>query len=449
MEKRTRGVFRTLGLSSLASGAVATLLASCGGDDGERGGRGPAGAQGPVGEAGPPGPAGTIDGGVEGGLNASCMSPCHGFTGLVEQWKSSTHFAAFIANLGGEEVESWTGATACGNCHAIDGIQQRLAGNVNPSRADAGPPDPVHVAQGQLNYLNPANGRVAEATYGGQATVAVVHCTTCHDVTAQNDPHITGQNYMPGSFPLRVPSGATDQAWLEKSSAPGTVDGTAAGQYGVGNACMWCHKSRKDVTNYISRTSNTNITSVHWGPHAGPHADIYTGRGGYHYTGATKSYGNSSHQNFTNGCVRCHMPDVSSNQEVGNHSFYAQLSSCQVAGCHQNTTSFDVIGGQSLTISRLQDLRVALNNAELLTRSETAPYVALTAEQLADQDFAHDEPRPKNGVPPDQAGALYNYLLMARGSAGGIHNPLYVRQLIWDSLEAVTGSAPTYPRPGN
>jgi hypothetical protein len=134
---------------------------------------------------------------------------------------------------------------------------------------------------------------------------------------------------------------------------------------------------------------------------------------------------------------------------VGNHSFYAQLSSCQASGCHENTTSFDVIGGQSLTISRLQDLRVALNNADLLTRSEAAPYERLTADELLDQDFAHDEARPKNAVPADQAGALYNYLLIARGSAGGIHNPLYVRQLIWDSIEAVTGAAPTYPRPGN
>ena len=446
---RTAVLLRSLGVRVIAATVVGSSLASCGSEDGERGPRGPAGAQGSQGEAGPPGSPGVLDGGVEGELNASCMSPCHGFTGLVEQWKSSTHFAAYIANLGGEEVESWTGATACGNCHAIDGIQQRLASNVNPSRADAGPPDPIQVAAGQLNYLNPANSRVAEATYAGQATVAVVHCTTCHNVTAANDPHVTGQNYAPGSFPLRVPSGAADQAWLEASSGFGAVDGVAAGKYGVGNVCMWCHKSRKDVTNYIPRGTTVNITNVYWGPHEGPQADIYTGKGGYHYAGATKAYGNSSHQNFTNGCVRCHMPDVASNQNVGNHSFYAQLSSCQTSGCHESTTSFDVIGGQSLTISRLQDLRVALNNADLLTRSAAAPYERLTTEQLAAQDFARDEAKPKNAVPADQAGALYNYLLIARGSAGGIHNPLYVRQLIWDSLEATTSAPPPYPRPGN
>jgi hypothetical protein len=35
-----------------------------------------------------------------------------------------------------------------------------------------------------------------------------------------------------------------------------------------------------------------------------------------------------------------------------------------------------------------------------------------------------------------------NYLLLARGSAGGVHNPLYVRELIFDSVSSITGSTP-------
>jgi hypothetical protein len=37
---------------------------------------------------------------------------------------------------------------------------------------------------------------------------------------------------------------------------------------------------------------------------------------------------------------------------------------------------------------------------------------------------------------------VYNYLLIARGGAGGIHNPLYVRQLIFDSYFEVVSSPP-------
>ena len=69
------------------------------------------------------------DGGTV-GLPTSCLSPCHGFNGIVEQWKTSTHYSAFISNLGGDEVATWTGATACGNCHAADALQMRVAGAV-------------------------------------------------------------------------------------------------------------------------------------------------------------------------------------------------------------------------------------------------------------------------------------------------------------------------------
>jgi hypothetical protein len=47
-----------------------------------------------------------------------------------------------------------------------------------------------------------------------------------------------------------------------------------------------------------------------------------------------------------------------------------------------------------------------------------------------------------SGVTADLAGALYNYLLLARGSAGGIHNPIYSRELIFDSVKAITGNPP-------
>jgi hypothetical protein len=202
---------------------------------------------------------------------------------------------------------------------------------------------------------------------------------------------------------------------------------------------MWCHKSRKDVTNYI--TASNNITSSHWGPHEGPQADIYTGLGGYHYAG--RAYGTSSHQAFENGCITCHMPDIASNQDVGDHSFAAHLSTCTTAGCHANAKSFDVGGGKSAMTAGIQELRVALNAKGWLTRSEAAPYVALTVAELADSHLKLDGTMPGvTALTANEAGALYNYLLLARGAAGGVHNPIYVRQLIYDSVFSITGSAP-------
>jgi hypothetical protein len=309
----------------------------------------------------------------------------------------------------------------------------RLAGNVLP-----GDNLPEHLDGGQFSYWA---GSVREASYGGQATVAAVSCRTCHDTSAGNDPHLTGEAYEAGSFPLRVPSGEEDVVYLEKSSAAGVADGTEGGAYGAGNACMWCHKSRKDPTNYISTTSSNALRSVHWGPHNGPHADIFTGQGGYHYDGQT--YRNSSHQSLPKGCVNCHMVGLDVNGGIGDHSFYASTDACG-GTCHvEPITDFDLAGGQSAMKATMRELRTELNTLGYITRGASAPYVPLDADQLADEDFVHDEAMPTaEGLTADQAGALYNYFLIARGGAFGVHNPIYVKELLYDSIVALTGNPP-------
>lgn len=405
------------------------------GDPGPQGDPGPPGDPGPQGDPGPPGEPGA-GGAPSGTLTASCLQPCHSFSGVVDQWKTSRHYQTYLANAATEEVESWTGPKSCGNCHAIDGVEQRLAGNITYT----GTTGPVALLQGQLNYKNSTNNAIAEFSYNGQATVALVHCSTCHDTSPENDPHLTGAVWEPGSFPLRVPSGSSDQAVIERSSALGTSDATDAGLYRTGNACMWCHKSRKDVTNYVLEP--TSITSTSWGPHNGPHTDIYTAKGGYHY--ASKTYGTAAHANFQKGCVQCHMPAIPTNLGVANHSFYPQRATCN--GCHgASPPSFDIGGAQSEVKDRLQRLRVALNTLGLLTRDGTN---TLSSTELTDQEWASDDARKQTaGVAKNTAGALYNYFLVARGSAFGVHNPKYTNQLLYDSIEAVAGDLSGFPRP--
>lgn len=401
------------------------------GEQGEQGEKGDTGAQGPAGPAGEGG-AGSLP---EGTLNASCMLPCHSFTGIVEQWKTSRHYATYVANLDGEEVDSWTGAKSCGSCHASDAIEQRVAGNVGHGTVAP----PTNLAQGQLNYKDGASYK--EITYAGQTTVAMVGCNTCH-AAVENDPHLTGDDYHKGDFQLRVPTGSTDQAVIERSSAVGASDGTPVGEYGTGNACMWCHKSRKDVMNYI--VASNNISSSTWGPHEGPQTDIYSGKGGYEFAGHTYDRSNA-HQTFnadnndgrTNGCVVCHMPASAENGDYPDHSFYPKVSVCK--GCH-NTEDFDVLGGQTDTKNLLRQLRTELNDHSLLSRDGLVP---LTSDQVADDDFAEDRALPGSVIlanktlPADVAGALYNYFLVARGAALSVHNTGYTRDLIQDSLEVI------------
>jgi trimeric autotransporter adhesin len=365
------------------------------------------------------------------------MAPCHGFTGVVEQWKASTHYVGAIVN--NEEVPTWTGPGACGNCHANDALSYRVTGNVGFT-GDAGP---INATQGQVSYRAP-NGSVAEATYKGQARVATIGCITCHDVNPASDPHVTGKAFVPGSFPLRVPSGPNDEMVIEKSPVFGTVTGTPAGKWGVSNTCASCHKSRKDVTHYI--TASNALTNPYWGPHESPVSDIYSGKGGYHFPG--QSYSNASHSQLA-GCVSCHMAKVASNGNAPDHSMKPQVSSCKGSGCHSAATSFDVLGGQSTVKLALGELRTLLNNAGWLTRSAAAPYAPLEGTELTDGHLELDRTRAGSGadggnpvLTANQAGALYNYLVLARGSAWGVHNPVYTKQLIYDSVFVLKGSAP-------
>jgi hypothetical protein len=360
------------------------------------------------------------------------MMPCHGFNGIVDQWKTSTHYIGAIENL--EEEASWTNPNAaCGNCHATDGLPTRLAGQYVISGADAGP---VNAANGQLSY-NKADAS-AEIGYGGKAAMAIIGCTTCHDAVT-NDPHVTGGNYVKGDFKLRVPSGANDQAFIEKSPVATPFTGTPAGKMGVSNTCVACHKSRKDVTNLI-KASNP-ITSAYWGPHEGPHADVFSGKGGYHFkdnNGVELTYTNSTHQVGT--CGTCHMPKVALNGNYPDHSFRPQLSTCVGSGCHGSdaTLKADMNLSRGNYNQAMAVVQAAMNAKGWLQR---AGNVALSGTELTDNQFHLDRSRSGVTLTANEAGALYNYFIIARGGAMYTHNSVYTKQLLLDSYRAVTGTA--------
>ena len=461
-------------LKAVALITVGIIWSGCSGDDGTAGADGPPGAKGDKGDKGEPGPKGEQgekgeqgdpgasgigaagaggDSGVSlpmGTLNATCMKPCHTFAGIVEQWKTSRHYATYVANLGGEEVESWTGAKACGNCHAADGPLRREAGTVNYPGSDTGPADIKH---GQLNYKDSANA-IKEVIYSGSATVAIVGCGTCHDNSPEHDPHIKGVDYVKGAFPLRFPVGPDDYAVTERSSAVGESTSSQSAKKGPGNACIWCHKSRKDVTNYVLDVPNNNISSSTWGPHEGPQADVYVGAGKGVYEFAGKTYGNfGPHASLAKGCVSCHMPPIEEGG-IGNHSFYPQLSGCNISGCHGSAplTDFNHNSLQTNIKATLQALREKLNGLLLLSRDGTIP---LSSSELTDDNYALDKALTAKaatdlgGRPPvtgPVAGALYNYFVMSRGSGFGVHNPTYVKQVLYDSITQLGGTSPM-PRP--
>lgn len=389
------------------------------------------GTGGAVTDGGPSGDADASLGVADAGSDvdgATCGTQCHAASGVIDQWKTSAHFLTSIAG--------WSGSQPCGNCHANDSIELRLAGTF-------GSTVPTNASKGHLSYAQ--SGTVLESIYGGTSVDQKIGCTTCHAITAANDPHALGTAYVPGQYALRVST--TDVVWLEKSAAAQTAEGVAIGPFNAGNVCVWCHKSRKDVTDFIDpMATSITINSLDWGPHHAPQADVLSGRGGYHFQANT--YALPSHAVVIKACVSCHMPPSASSGGLADHSFAPQLSACTASGCHGSAQSFDIMGGQTLVKSMLQELRGYLNTAGLLTQGIGGPpWPTLSSAELADPDLRKDSPRPgATGLTGDRAGALYDYLLLARGSGYGVHNPTYSRQLLYDSIVAM-GQVPSLPRP--
>lgn len=421
----SKTVTRTTGIVLVLGALGGAIVVACGsGDDGAPGVTGATGAAGP---AGPAGPAGTPSVPADGGgvLSGACTQPCHTFNGVVDQWRFSNHSHPQKNDVGGG---------SCGNCHALDGLQQRVA-NKYVLAPDSGAP--ANVAQGHINY-RAGSGAVSEIGYAGASTIGRIHCSTCHDFNPATDPHVTGK-YTAGQARIRVAGGATDTAYIEKSLDASAPTGQALA-YKAGNTCVFCHKSRKDVSTYI--TASNNITSVHWGPHAGPQTDVYSGKGGYHFPSAP-GYGTSAHVTIANACVSCHMQPVAANANVPDHSMKPALAFCKTCHTTYTGTSYDIQGGRSSVTKALFELQAALDAAGYLTRASAAPYSQLSDDDKADGQFQLDESRPGNlGLTADQAGAIYNYLLIARSKDLGIHNPTYTKQLLWDSIVAITGNPP-------
>jgi hypothetical protein len=364
------------------------------------------------------------------------------------------------ANL--DEQATWTSQEAsCGNCHAKDAIANRVAKTV-------GGGTPTSVDKGQINYAA-AGGAVTEALYAGNASTAVVQCATCHAFDDTSDPHKTQKAYVPYSAALRVSKLAGVQSVIEKSPAGSTAPvGQLANAYQRGNLCIYCHKSRKDVTFYITPDAagvGTNtISSAFWGPHEGPQSDVYTALGGYEwatnvFTAPLTYKRDHKHTALADGCVDCHMGTFGAAAgTIPDHTMTPRLATCTKT-CHVGETSFDHLGGQTRVKALLTELETLLDGCSnpgtpatctamtgpgLLTRTSAPPAgvfpSGLQAFERGDGNFKLDVARTYSTpvkLNTDAAGALYNYFVIARGAAFGVHNPTYVKEILFDSILAM------------
>ncbi len=211
-----------------------------------------------------------------------------------------------------------------------------------------------------------------------------------------------------------------------------------------------------------------------FGAHHGPQADVLLGTGAYQFAG--KSYGSSVHaQVVKDTCVACHMSlpkgRYSLSPEVGGHSFrvlgevheeeLANTSAC--VSCHKGIKQ---VRGQEIfdlkakadydndgTVEPVQQevrglLDIFVNtkgtgllqtvNPPMFRKDTKATFESLSA------DWAGSTSGQWSAV---QIAALYNYRLILEDRSQGVHNATYTIQVLYDTLEALTGTDTSSRRP--
>jgi len=333
--------------------------------------QGPAGADGKDGKDGKDGQPGT----------ASCKM-CHDASVAMDskkiQWANSLHATGtnFERNM-----------TNCAPCHTQQGFREVVeTGNPETSETIK---DPVGIT-----------------------------CKTCHFIH---------KNYDSTDFAI-VKTDAI-KLYHTKDGSSGEVDMKRS------NLCGQCHQSRAVNPFPQLGGGDISITSPYWGPHHSPVANVLAGNGAYEIKGE-QTYFNSPHTNITS-CVTCHMGETYG-AKSGGHSMNmkyeyhggieANISSC--TDCHAKNafpvvnghTTFDYHGVQTKI---LEDLHII--------RKELAKRGWLDTTQSQGQIW-NDRPIASSNNPlvlaADDAGCLYNYLLIATDRSWGVHNSYYSKAVL-------------------
>ena len=197
--------------------------------------------------------------------------------------------------------------------------------------------------------------------------------------------------------------------------------------YGEANLCAHCHHARRPSPPFSTADSLT-ITSSRWGPHHSMQADVFAGINAYVLPGQT--YDNTSpHNNAPNGCVTCHMAPPFGN-EAGGHTWRMGyvfhdvpedfVTGCNIEPCHGgDLDDFSYQGLQDTVASRIESLRLLLVGAGYIN---------------AETDLVNASSSSPLTISMDDAGAIFNYLLIGHDRSQGVHNPDYALDVLDASI---------------
>lgn len=300
-------------------------------------------------------------------------------------------------------------------------------------------------------------------TYWTQDGEVPTNCAACHSETGFMD-FLGADGSQPGvvdhpaiQSPIGCAACHTSAAHaLDAVTFPSGV--TMEGQ-GESAICMVCHQGRQSndsVSNAVAGMDEDAVSAdlaflnIHY--RAAAATMMGSGaRGGYQYPGKTYA-GRFTHVPSANTCVGCHEPHTTAVETEGCLSCHRGVEALtDIRTMHQD---FDGDGDRAEGIhGEIVTLHERLGQAIMVYASEVvgAPIVYspdrhpyFFADTDGDGTASAEEAVAANRYQnwtPRLLKAAYNYQFVAKDPGGYAHNPAYMLQLLYDSLESLSQRA--------
>ncbi|MBN2746893.1 MAG: hypothetical protein JXR34_09215 [Bacteroidales bacterium] len=248
---------------------------------------------------------------------------------------------------------------------------------------------PCHTSQGFLEVLETGN-TVTAAVVNDPAPI---NCYACHNIH---------KSYTEDDWDLT----ATDAINFQHL--------TVNSDQGTANLCINCHQSRavSPWPDAAAPNDSSTITSYRFGPHHGPQGNLFAGTGGYEIGGG---YTNSVHSTqLDNSCLSCHM-GTASGVSSGGHTMGFNTSKC--SSCHTDAAALDT--------------KIANTQSEITVLFDSLETILLNKGHLRPDKYV-----TTGTYTNDDAGIIYNYVLVKEDRSLGVHNYPYIKKLLQNSIAA-------------
>ncbi|MCC1493717.1 cytochrome c3 family protein [Cognatishimia sp. F0-27] len=281
-------------------------------------------------------------------------------------------------------------------------------------------------------------------------------CATCHSGEGFRDYHgLDGTAAGSVEGPINtggvVDCGTCHNAGLSEITEVAFPSGLMHPVQGVEASCMTCHQGRSAGSKVVKAVAGLDIDSPNpdlrfINPHYATAAATWLGGyggSGYHYDGKDYS-GRFFHARPVSSCVSCHEP----------HTLEVAFEPCLT--CHQADTpeeiriarqSYDGSGdtkkgirsdiqtNAAMLLDMIRSYAAEVASTPIVYDGTRYPYFFTDANGDGVADQSDGRPVAYNAWTPRSLRAAYNWKLVTADPGNYAHNPAYMLELLYDSIE--------------